>query len=154
MEDAGYPPSALAYKVVGTDLEAAEITYGDLRKESERVAAALARLGVGPGDRVATLMGKSSEYLIALMGIWRLGAVHAPIFTAFAPAGIAFRLIRSQAKVIICDETQQEKLLPSDDIPSRGSWKVVTTAAEGAGIPGSLRFAELIRVQVPGMPAA
>ena len=75
MEDAGYPPSALAYKVVGTDLEAADITYGDLRKESERVAAALARLGVGPGDRVATLMGKSSEYLIALMGIWRLGAV-------------------------------------------------------------------------------
>ena len=149
-----YPPGALAYKVVGTDLAAAELTYGDLRKESERVAAALARLGVGAGDRVATLMGKSSEYLIALMGIWRLGAVHVPIFTAFAPAGIAFRLVRSQAKVIICDETQQEKLLPGDDIPSPASWKVVTTAAEGAGIPGSLRFSELIRVQVPGLPAA
>ena len=149
-----YPPGALAYKVVGTDLAAAELTYGDLRKELERAAAALARLGVGAGDRVATLMGKSSEYLIALMGIWRLGAVHVPIFTAFAPAGIAFRLVRSQAKVIICDETQQEKLLPGDDIPSPASWKVVTTAAEGAGIPGSLRFSELIRVQVPGLPAA
>ena len=125
-----------------------------LRKESERFAAALARLGVGPGDRVATLMGKSSEYLIALMGIWRLGAVHVPIFTAFAPAGIAFRLIRSQAKVIICDETQQEKLLPGDDIPAPASWKVVTTAAEGAGIPGSLRFSELMSAQVPGRPAA
>ena len=149
-----YPPGALAYRVVGTDLEATDITYGHLRKESERFAAALAGLGVGPGDRVATLMGKSSEYLVALMGIWRLGAVHVPIFTAFAPAGIAFRLIRSKAKVIVCDETQQQKLLPGDDIPAQASWKVVTTAAEGAGIPGSLRFSELMSAQVPGRPAA
>ena len=149
-----YPRSDLAFKIIGKDLEAADITYGHLREQSEKVAAALAHLGVGPGDRVATLMGKSSEYLAALMGIWRLGAVQVPIFTAFAPAGIAFRLIRSEAKVIICDETQQEKLLPGDDIPSHASWKVVTTAAEGAGIPGSLPFSELISAQVPGRPAA
>jgi acetyl-CoA synthetase len=149
-----HPPGAMAYRVVGTDLEATDITYGHLRKESEKFAEALAGLGVGPGDRVATLMGKSSEYLIALMGIWRLGAVHVPIFTAFAPAGIAFRLIRSKAKVIVCDETQQQKLLPGDDISAQASWKVVTTAAEGAGIPGSLRFSELMSAQVPGRPAA
>jgi acetyl-CoA synthetase len=148
-----HPESALAYAVVGTDLEATYITYGYLRKESERFAAALASLGVGPGDRVATLMGKSSEYLISLMGIWRLGAVHVPIFTAFAPAGIAFRLIRSQAKVIICDAAQQHKLLPGDDIPAEAEWKVVTTS-EDTPIPGSLRFSELMSAQVPGRPAA
>ncbi|MGM5022178.1 AMP-binding protein [Tardiphaga sp. 367_B4_N1_1] len=149
-----YPDDALAYKVVGKDLESNDITYGRLRKESEKFAAALASLGVGPGERVATLMGKSTEYLVALMGIWRLGAVHVPIFTAFAPAGISFRLIRSQAKVVVCDESQQKKLLPGDDMPADGSWKVVTTANDGAGIPGSLRFSDLMAAHAPGRPAA
>ena len=27
-------------------------------------------------------MGKSREFLVALIGIWRLGAVHVPLFTA------------------------------------------------------------------------
>lgn len=149
-----HPPGALAYRVVGADLEATDITYGDLRRESEKFAAALAELGVGPGDRVATLMGKSSEYLVAVMGIWRLGAVHVPIFTAFAPAGIAFRLTRSNAQVVVCDETQQAKLLPGDDMPSDASWRILTTAAEGAGIQGALHFSTMMSAQTPGWPAA
>lgn len=147
-----HPPGALAYRVVGADLEATDITYGDLRRESEKFAAALAELGVGPGDRVATLMGKSSEYLVAVMGIWRLGAVHVPIFTAFAPAGIAFRLTRSNAQVVVCDETQQAKLLPGDDMPSDASWRIITTAAEGAGIQGALHFSTMMSAQTPGWP--
>jgi acetyl-CoA synthetase len=149
-----YARDTLAYRIVGADLEATDITYGRLREESEKFAAALADLGVEPGDRVATLMGKSLEYLVALVGIWRLGAVHVPIFTAFAPAGVSFRLIRSQAKVVVCDESQQKKLLPGDDMPADGSWKIVTTAGEGAGIPGSLRFSELMAAHAPGRTAA
>src|SRR5438270_12735007 len=81
----GHPSDATAYLVVGEDLSASVVTYGQLRESSERFARALAGLGVGPGDRVATLMGKSVEYLTAAMGIWRLGAVQVPLFTAFAP---------------------------------------------------------------------
>jgi acetyl-CoA synthetase len=147
------PPDALAYRVVGPDLEATDVTYGDLRTQSEKFAAALSRLGVGPGDRVATLMGKSIDYLVTLMGIWRLGAVHVPIFTAFAPSGVAFRLIRSGAKVIVCDESQQKKLLPGDDMPTIAPWQVVTTSA-GARIPGAQSFSELMAAQSPGWPAA
>ncbi|ACL58871.1 AMP-binding protein [Methylobacterium nodulans] len=149
-----YTQDALAYKVVGSDLEATNLTYGDLRVRSERFASALAGLGVGPGDRVATLMGKSVEYLVTLLAIWRLGAVHVPIFTAFAPPAIAFRLLGSRAKVIVCDAAQQPKLAPGQDIPADAHWKVVTTAGPEQDVQGALRFADLVASSSPGMPAA
>lgn len=147
-------PGALAYRVIDADLEASDLSYGELRVESEKFAAALAGLGVGPGDRVATLMGKSAEYLIALMGIWRLGAMHVPIFTAFAPPAIAFRLVGSAAKVVICDAAQQKKLLPGDEMPLSPPWQVVTTATRETALPNSLLYAELMASHGPGMPAA
>jgi acetyl-CoA synthetase len=148
-----HPPSALAYRVVGPDLQAVDLSYGQLRVESEKFATVLASLGIGPGDRVATLMGKSVGYLVVLMGIWRLGAVHVPIFTAFAPAGIAFRLQRSRARLVICDAGQQDKLLPGEDMPVTLPWQVMTTGTEGAP-PWMLRFAELMANAEPGRPAA
>ncbi len=149
-----YAPDRLAYRVVGPDLEATDLTYGKLRTESEKFAAALADLGVGPGDRVATLMGKGTEYLIALMGIWRLGAVHVPIFTAFAPPAIAFRLKGSDAKVVICDASQQEKLRPGEDMPADPTWRVVTTAPQAVASAGALSFHAILAAQSPGRPAA
>jgi acetyl-CoA synthetase len=149
-----HPADSLAYRIVGRDLEATDITYGELRAESEKFAAVLVSLGVGPGDRVATLMGKSKEYLVALMGIWRLGAVHVPIFTAFAPPAIAFRLLGSATKVVICDTEQQPKLMGGEGMPSNTSWRVVTTADRSSALTGALNFADLMRQQSPGQPAA
>jgi acetyl-CoA synthetase len=134
-------PGSVAYRIVGQDLTVQSLSYGELREESERFASVLAELGVRAGDRVATLMGKSREYLVTLMGIWRLGAVHVPLFTAFAPPAIAFRLIGSKAKVVICDLSQRAKLEPGDDIPANASWRVITT---GAADDGALNFHTLL----------
>jgi long-chain acyl-CoA synthetase len=49
-------------------------SYARFWQESERVAAALAREGVGPGDRVALYMPNCPAYPIALFAILRLGA--------------------------------------------------------------------------------
>jgi acetyl-CoA synthetase len=148
-----HPPAALAYRVVGADLETTDLTYGGLRTASERLAAALANLGVAPGDRVATLMGKSTEYLVTLMAIWRLGAVHVPLFTAFAPSAIALRLMGSATKVIVCDESQQAKLAPSVDIPADAPWQIISTASDHLAPPTALRFAKLVAANSPGLPA-
>ncbi|SES33902.1 acetyl-CoA synthetase [Streptomyces sp. yr375] len=148
----GHPSDAVAYTVIEPDLSATVLTYGRLKAESERFAAALADLGVGPGDRVATLMGKSADYLVALLATWRLGAVTVPLFTAFAPPAIALRLLASEAKVVICDDTQRSKLEPGEDIPADTTWQVVVS--QGAGNAGDLRFAELLAAHEPGQPAA
>lgn len=145
-----HPARALAYRVVGADLKATDLTYGDLRTASERFASALAELGVSPGDRVATLMGKSAEYLVTLMAIWRLGAVHVPLFTAFAPSAIALRLTGSAAKIVVCDENQQAKLVPSADVPADASWQIITTAPDHLASPTALRFGTLLAAHSPG----
>jgi len=135
-----HPADAVAFTVVESDLSSTDLTYGWLREQSTRFAAALADLGVEPGDCVATLMGKSADLVVALLGIWRRGAVHVPLFTAFATPAIAFRLEASGAKVVISDENQLDKLVPGEDMPANPSWQVVV-AGEGDGV---LRFADLL----------
>ena len=143
-----HPADALAYRIVAQDLSTQVISYGELREESERFSAALRSLGIGPGDRVATLMGKSRSYLVALMGIWRLGAVHVPLFTAFAPPAIAFRLEGSKAKAIICDAAQEAKLALGETMPADRPWLVITT---GEGKGGTYAFSSLMAEQQPGV---
>ncbi len=118
-----HDPDAAAFTVVSQDFSSGRLTYGELRERSERVAAGLAGLGVSAGDPVATLMGKSAEYLSTVVGIWRLGAVHVPLFTAFAPPAIAMRLEGSGAKVVVTDSGQRTKLdRPAGTVPP---WRVV-----------------------------
>lgn len=145
------PRDGLAYRIIGADLTARDLTYGDLHAESARFAGALKAMGLGPGDRVATLMGKSREYLVALMGIWRLGAVHVPLFTAFAQPAIAFRLTGSATKVVICDASQTAKLTSSTECPADAPWRVITT---GQAQDGMLSFETLMQASEPIAAAA
>ncbi|TLG16556.1 AMP-dependent synthetase [Nocardia cyriacigeorgica] len=137
-----HPADAVAFTIIDSDLSSTDLTYGQLRAKSECFAAALARLGVEPGDRVATLMAKSEDLVVALLGIWRRGAVHVPLFTAFAPPAIAFRLAASGASIVIADPDQAGKLAPGDDIPADPPWRTIVTGDEPA--PGTLRMRDLM----------
>ena len=112
-----HPADAVAFTVVEADLSSHDLTYGHLRQESARFAAALAGLGIEPGDAVAVLMGKSAELVVALLGIWRRGAVHVPLFTAFAAPAIAMRLEASGARVVVADADQIRKVSAGADGP-------------------------------------
>ncbi len=131
-----HPEDAVAFTVIEPDLSAHDLTYGHLRRESARFAAALAHLGVGRGDAVAVLMGKSAELVVALLAIWRRGAVHVPLFTAFAAPAIAMRLEASGARVVVADGDQAGKL-PTGD----GRQVIVTGSAPE---PGQLAFQALL----------
>ena len=63
-----HPADQVAFTIVESDLSAIDLTYGELRERSTRFAVALAGLGVEPGDRVATLMAKSADLVVALLG--------------------------------------------------------------------------------------
>ena len=55
------------------------ITYRDLDRVSDEVAAGLSRLGIGPANRVALVLPPGPEYLLAYLAIAKLGAVTAGV---------------------------------------------------------------------------
>ena len=142
-----HPAGDVALMLVEADLSTREVTYGELRERSERFARALAELGVEPGDCVATLMGKSLDLVTVLLGIWRLGAVHVPLFTAFAPPAIELRLLSSAAKVVVADAGQREKL---DQVSV--ACRIVTAGEQSRD--GDVTLGELLETHAAGIPAA
>lgn len=137
-------PDAVAFSIVQSDLSSEDLTYGQLRERSERGAAALAELGIGPGDVVATLMGKSADLVVMLLAIWRRGAIYVPLFTAIAWPAIQFRLDASAAKVIITDAEQRGKIHETSAI-------VITTG--DATTADDLSLTSLLKAQQPGIQA-
>jgi acetyl-CoA synthetase len=141
-----HDPDASAFTVVHEDFSSQGLTYGLLRERSEQVAAGLRELGVTAGDSVATLMGKSEDYLATLVGIWRLGAAHVPLFTAFAPPAIAMRLEGSAAKVVVTDSDQRFKLNAAHERGHATPWRIVhRRLGSGAQMEaGDLDFEQLL----------
>jgi acetyl-CoA synthetase len=139
-----HPATDIAVTIVEADLTTQDVTYGELRERSERFAAALAQLGVGPGDPVGTLMGKSVDLVTAVLGIWRRGGVHVPLFTAFAAPAIEMRLRASGARAVVVDAEQRDKL---DD--AQLTCQIITCG--GPAREGDLLFGDLLAAHEPGI---
>jgi long-chain acyl-CoA synthetase len=76
-------------------------TYRRLSQESERVARGLAASGVKAGDRVVLHMMNRPEMLVAYYACFRLGAIAAPLRTAFRFAELVPMLRRLQPALYI-----------------------------------------------------
>jgi acetyl-CoA synthetase len=118
-----HPAEAVAFTVVELGGSWTDVTFGELRERSQRFAGVLAGLGVGRGDRVATLMGKSIDLVTVLLGVWRVGAVYVPLFTAFAADAVRSRLAAADVQVVVADAEQRAK------VPA-GSWKMLVAGVD------------------------
>ena len=85
--------------------------YADLNDAALRIAAALARLGVARGDRVAIVMPQRAETAVAHMAVSALGAVAMPLSMLFGPEALQYRLTDSEARLAIVDESAVDALL-------------------------------------------
>src|SRR5512139_1565596 len=79
----------------------AAYTFWDLEQRAQRLANALAGLGVGRGDRVALMLPQRPETAIAHMAVYRMGAVAVPLSFLFGPDALEYRLVHSATKVAI-----------------------------------------------------
>ena len=79
------------------------LAYGDLDKVMDRVAAALQREGVAPGESVAICAGTSIEYACAFLGALRAGVAVAPIAPSSTPDSIVEMVADCGAKVFFLD---------------------------------------------------
>jgi acetyl-CoA synthetase len=77
------------------------LDYRELGREVNRLANALARLGVGEGDRVGVFLPMSPEAAIATLAVVRLGAIYTPCFSGFGAQAVVSRLQDCEAKALI-----------------------------------------------------
>lgn len=80
------------------------LTFRQLDEESERVASGLAELGVRKGDRVALYLWNRPEFVYALFGTLKAGAIAVPIDPAFREREVRTLLTDSGAKAIFLEE--------------------------------------------------
>ncbi len=76
-------------------------TYAELLERVRVLAGALAREGVGHGDRVVIYMPMVPEAVMAMLACARLGAVHSVVFGGFAAAELASRIDDCTPKVVM-----------------------------------------------------
>ena len=77
------------------------ISYGELLDETATLGAALASLGVGPGDRVLIYMPMIPEAIVGMLACARIGAVHSVVFGGFAARELATRIDDAEPKVVL-----------------------------------------------------
>ncbi|WP_335948051.1 AMP-binding protein [Salipiger bermudensis] len=78
-----------------------ELSFGALGAEVERVAAGLAALGIGKGDRVGLFLPVIPEAAVALMACAKIGAVAVPAFSGYGPDPLAARLNAADAVALV-----------------------------------------------------
>jgi long-chain acyl-CoA synthetase len=94
-----YPDhSALIY--LGTNF-----SYRRLRQLSERFAGALSSLGVARGHRVMIYIPNCVQWVIAFLGIQRIGAVVVPVAPIYTSQEITYMINDADVESVICLDT-------------------------------------------------
>ena len=116
---AGALRKRVALRWLGRDGSRRELTYADLRNQSNRFANLLRELGVGRKERVFSLCGRIPELYVAALGTLKNTSVFCPLFAAFGPEPIAQRMQLGDARVLVTsDRLFRKKIKPQlDDLP-------------------------------------
>ena len=130
-----------------------DLTYAELRDRAQRVAGALASLGVAPGDRVATMLPPSLDYLAAWFGVVWAGAVDVPVNVDFKGEFLRHVVGGSGAKVLIVDARWLERL-DGLELPGLRAIIVAGGAGEAPGGGPAMTIADaLAHAPVPRVRA-
>jgi long-chain acyl-CoA synthetase len=80
-------------------------TYARLGDLSERFAGALADMGVKKGDRVMIYVSNCAQWVIAFLGIQKLGAVLVPVSPIYTSFEIEYMIKDAGVETVICLDT-------------------------------------------------
>src|SRR5258707_2286831 len=114
------PAAALMHQVQKRPRSAAFVfheevwTYERLAAEVQSLARGLAVRGIGPGDRVVLHMVNRPEMIVAYYACFQLGAIAAPLRTAFKSAELAPILQRLKPALYIGEISLYDNVAPVD----------------------------------------
>lgn len=94
-------PDRSALRWLARDGSVRELTFRELRAESNRFANVLQALGMRKGDRVFTLAGRIPEFYIAALGALKNRNVFCALFSAFGPEPVCQRLQKGDCRLLV-----------------------------------------------------
>ena len=96
-------PRALvaALRWIDRDGVAHDVSYRELAARTSRFANVLTTLGVQPGERVFTLLGRVPALYVAVLGTLKARCVLSPLFSAFGPEPVRERMRLGEATVLV-----------------------------------------------------
>ncbi|HMB51691.1 MAG TPA: amino acid adenylation domain-containing protein, partial [Thermoanaerobaculia bacterium] len=127
-------------RVALVDAEGGETTYRELGERAEALARRLAAHGVGPEVRVALLLERSPEAIVAIAAVALAGGAYLPLDPDLPPERLAF-LLEDAAPEVVVTRRELADLLPqnplltvllysSDEVPVDSSALRESTASE------------------------
>jgi len=125
-------------------------TFTDIADRTERLAAALRRLGVGPGDRVATFSWNHQEHLEAYLAVPSMGAVLHTLNIRLFPEQLIYIANHAEDQVILVDDSLVGTLAPLLAEMNTVKHVIVVGNADCDAPHGSHRYEELLAAEAPG----
>jgi long-chain acyl-CoA synthetase len=121
-----------------TIMHGAALGYRDLERQSNAVAAALADIGVRPGDRVALCLPNVPQFLVAEFGAWKAGAVVCPINPMYTEHELVEALRVTGAETVVTLNRFYGKLKP---VQHRTAVKRIITSSVKEYLPAAAAIA-------------
>ena len=113
--------AAKQFKKTGVIQYNYKMTYPEIKDHVDRLASALATLGLKKSDRVATLLPTSIQFVIADYAIAKAGLIHVPCSSLEPVKAIAHKFGESKPKALFClDENLDvaKKLVKKCKVPN------------------------------------
>ncbi|MFB6172707.1 MAG: acyl-CoA synthetase [Haloarculaceae archaeon] len=134
-------PDRVALHQLSVDGDRETYTFADLDRLSNRLAHALADLGVGRGDRVAVVVPQKPANPLTHLACWKLGAVSLPLSVLFGEDALRYRLQDSGARVAVGDAAVTGAL---DDVREDCPELEHVVAVDGPPVGGDPQFEDLL----------
>ena len=127
-----------------------EATFAEVADRVDRLAAALRRLGVQPGDRVATFMWNNQTHLEAYLAIPCMGAVLHTLNIRLFPEQLAYVINHAEDQVIIVDASIAPLLGRVRDQLTTVRHIVTVGTGDTSSLGDTLDYDELLAAEEPG----
>ncbi|MFD2420217.1 amino acid adenylation domain-containing protein [Amycolatopsis pigmentata] len=84
------------------------LTYRRLDELAGRLSGRLLGRGVRRGDRVAVMLERSADLVVALLAVWKAGAAYVPVDAGYPARRVAFMAEDSGASLVVCSLATRE----------------------------------------------
>ncbi|HEU4963916.1 MAG TPA: non-ribosomal peptide synthase/polyketide synthase [Bacilli bacterium] len=117
-----------------------QLTYAELNRKANRLAAKLRDLGVKPDDFVAILTERKIETIVGIYGILKAGGAYVPIDPMYPEDRIRFILDDCRPKAVLISNSELEADLPVLDLTDGTIWEGPSDNPERVNKPTDLAY--------------